>query len=73
MSDKFVAGEAMELSKARRVRAHNRLATILCETLFNLKKNQGDFGHLRENNQIILSKVAKIALRDFFKIKTFSI
>ena len=28
--------------------------------------SQGDFGHFRENKSIILSKVAKIALRDCF-------
>jgi len=40
---------------------------ILCENSFNLKTiSQGDFGHLGENNQIIVSKVAKIALRDCF-------
>ena len=27
--------------------------------------SQGDFGHFRENNQIIVSKVAKIALKIF--------
>jgi hypothetical protein len=39
----------------------------LYEKSLNLKTiSQGDFGHFRENNQIILSKVAKIALRDCF-------
>ena len=34
---------------------------------FKFKNNlQGDFGHFRENNQSLLSKVAKIALRDCF-------
>ena len=34
---------------------------------FNLKTiSQGDVGHFRENNRIIVSKVAKIALRDCF-------
>jgi len=43
------------------------VASTLCEKSFNLKTiSQGDFGHFRENNQIILSKVAKIALRDCF-------
>jgi hypothetical protein len=40
---------------------------ILYEKSFDLKTiSQGDFGHVRENNQIILSKVATIALRDCF-------
>jgi len=40
---------------------------ILCENSFNLKTiAQGDFGQFRENNQIIVSTVAKIALRDCF-------
>ena len=31
---------------------------------FKFKNNlQGDFGHFRENNQIILSTVAKIAVK----------
>jgi len=35
---------------------------------FQFEKNlPGDFGHLRENNQIVLSKVAKIALKIVFK------
>ena len=34
---------------------------------FEFKNNlQSDFGHFRANNQIIISKVAKIALRDCF-------
>ena len=33
--------------------------------------SQGDFGHFRENNRIILSKVAKIALKIVFKLKLF--
>ena len=42
-------------------------AGILYEKSFNLKTiSQGDFGHFRENDLIILSKVAKIALRDCF-------
>ena len=45
---------------------------ILCENPFNSKKIQGDFVHFRENNQIILSKVAKIALKIVFKLKRFS-
>ena len=32
---------------------------------------QGDFGHFRENNLIIFSKVAKIALKFVFKLKRF--
>ena len=40
---------------------------ILYEKSLNLKAiSQGDFGHFRKNKQIILSKVAKIALRDCF-------
>ena len=40
---------------------------ILYEKNFNLKTiSQGDFGHFRETNQIILSRVAKIALRECF-------
>ena len=40
---------------------------ILYEKSLNVKTiSQGDFGHSREKNQIILSKVAKIALRDCF-------
>jgi hypothetical protein len=43
------------------------LEVILYEKSFNLKTiSQGDVGHFREKNQIILSKVAKIALRDCF-------
>ena len=34
--------------------------------------SQGDFGHFRENNLIILPKVAKIALKIVFKLKRFS-
>ena len=35
--------------------------SILYEKSFNLKTlSQGDFGHFRENNQIILSKVATL-------------
>jgi len=46
---------------------------ILYEKSLNLKTiSQGDCGHFRENNLIILSKVAKIALRDVFKFKLFS-
>ena len=46
--------------------------TILCENRFNLKTiSQGDFGHFGENDQIILSKVAKIALKIFKKLKLF--
>ena len=37
---------------------------------FYLKNNlQGDCGHFRENNQMILSKVAKISLKIVFKSK----
>ena len=37
---------------------------ILYEKSFNLKTiSEGDFGHFRENNLIILCKVAKIALK----------
>ena len=40
---------------------------ILYEKTLNLKTiSQGDFGRFRENNLIILSKVANIALRDCF-------
>jgi len=40
---------------------------ILCENNFNLKTiSQGGFGNFRDNNLIILSNVAKIALRDCF-------
>ena len=47
--------------------------SILYERSFNLKTiSQGDVGHLRENNLIILSKVAKIALKIVFKFKLFS-
>ena len=36
-------------------------STSLYEKSLNLKTiSQGDFGHFRENNQIILSKVAKL-------------
>ena len=43
------------------------LEAMLCEKSFNLNTiSQGDFGHLRDNNPIILSKAAKIALRDCF-------
>jgi len=46
---------------------HARLVLILYEKSFNLKTiSQGDFGHFGEKNLIILSKVAKIALRDYF-------
>ena len=45
---------------------------ILCENLFNSKKLQGDSGHFRDNNQIILSKVAKIALKIIFKVFTYN-
>ena len=45
---------------------------ILYEKSFNLKTiPQGDCGHFRENNLIILSKVAKIALKIIFKLKLF--
>ena len=48
-------------------------AAILYEKSLNLITiSQGDFGHFKENNLIILSKVAKIALRDCFKFKLFS-
>jgi hypothetical protein len=41
--------------------------SILYEKSLNLKTiSQGDFGHFRENNLIILSNVAKIALRACF-------
>ena len=33
---------------------------------------QGDFGRFRQNNRIILSKVAKIALNIFYKLKVFA-
>ena len=46
---------------------------ILYEKSLNLKTiSQGDFGHFRENIQIILSKVAKIAWKIVFKLKQFS-
>jgi len=45
---------------------------ILYEKSFNLKTiSEGDFGHFRENNLIILSKVAKIAVKIVFKSKLF--
>jgi hypothetical protein len=45
---------------------------ILCEKSLNLKSiSQGDFGHFRGNNLIILSKVAKIAVKIVFKLKLF--
>ena len=48
-------------------------AAILYEQSFNSKTiSQGDFGHFRENNQIVLSKVAKIALKIVLKLKRFS-
>ena len=48
------------------------LGTTSYEKSFNLKTiSQGDFGHFRENNLIILSKVAKIALKIVFKLKLF--
>ena len=54
------------------VRRSRREAAILYEKSLNLKTiSQGDFGHFRENNQIILSKVAKIALKIVFKLKLF--
>ena len=46
--------------------------SILFENRLDLKKLQGDFGHYRENNQSILSKVAKIALNIFYKLKVFA-
>jgi len=47
-------------------------APILYEKSFNLKTiSQGDFGHFREKNQIIISKVAKIALKIVFRLKFF--
>ena len=49
-----------------------RRRSILYEKSFNLKTiSQGDFGHFRENNLIVLSKVAKIALKIVFKLKLF--
>ena len=42
------------------------------KSFFFLKKIQGEFGHFRENNQTILSKVAKIALKIVFELKRFS-
>ena len=46
---------------------------ILYEKSFNFKTiSQGDFGHFRENNQIILSKVAKISLKIVLKLNRFS-
>ena len=49
-----------------------RLEAILNEKSFNLKTiSQGDFGHFRDDNLIILSKVAKIALKIVFKLKLF--
>jgi hypothetical protein len=45
---------------------------MLYEKSFNLKTiSQDDFGHFRENNLIILSKVAKITLKIVFKLKIF--
>jgi hypothetical protein len=50
-----------------------REGSILYEKSFNLKTiSQGELGHFRENNQIILSKVAKLALKIVFKLKLFS-
>ena len=64
-------GAGLRATCAHHARSHVR---ILYEKSFDLKTiSQGDFGHFRENNLIILSKVAKIALRDCFKIKTLSI
>ena len=55
------------LYSARFTIARRARWTILYEKSFNLKTiSQGNFGHFREHNQIILSKVAKIALRDCF-------
>ena len=57
------------LGPAGEVRAVTRenFATFLYEKSFNLKTiPQGDFGHFRENILIMLSKVAKIALRGCF-------
>jgi len=46
--------------------------SILYEKSFNLKTiSQGEFGHFRENDVIILSKVAKIVLKIVFKLKLF--
>ena len=51
---------------------HARLVLILYEKSFKLKTiSQGDFGHFRENIVIILSQVAKIALKIVFKLKLF--
>jgi len=56
-SQEMTVGQAVARSEGR----------ILCENSFNLKTiSHGDFGHFRDNNLIILSKVAKIALRDCF-------
>ena len=47
---------------------------ILYEKSLNLKTiSQGDFGHFSENILILFSRVAKIALRDCFYIKTLFI
>ena len=42
------------------------------KTVLIFKNLQGVFGHFKENNLIILSKVAKIALKIVFKLKRFS-
>jgi len=44
---------------------------ILCENRFNLKTIFKAILATRENNQIILSKVAEIALNIVFKLKRF--
>ena len=37
-----------------------------------IKNIQGDFGHFRQDNLIILSKVAEIVLNIFYKLKVFA-
>ena len=45
-----------------------RGGNLIGKHLYFIKNIQGDFGHFRENNQIIVSKVAKIALNIFYKL-----
>ena len=55
---------------------HTGEVGLLCEFeldlidkhLYFIKNIQGDFGHLRQNDHIIHSKVAKIALNMFYKL-----
>ena len=73
MSETFEGGGGHFSGRLPRLATTQRLLPILCEDRFNLKNNlQGDVGHFRENNQIILSKVAKIALKIVLKLERFS-